>query len=372
MRCAPVQICGTDEYGTATETKAIEAGQTPQQICDHYHVVHASIYRWFDVGFDHFGRTTTPQQTAIAQDIFLKADANGYLLEDELEQLYCERDQRFLADRFVEGTCPHCAYGDARGDQCDQCGKLLNAIELQQPRCKLCKERPVVRSSRHLFLDLGRLQGESLSAWVDAQQVKGRWTDNAIAVTKAWLDGGLKPRCITRDLKWGTPVPKDGFRDKGQRGAGRPSSSPLLRHSLSLRPCLPHAARASLCSALLHRAVFYVWFDAPIGYLSITATYTPQWERWWKNPEQVQLYQFMGKVGLRAAHWGMYRPPTSRPLTLARTHPHSLCALVVGQRAVPRRSLMTVTSSGVARCAAAHRPLPSIPSLRVCAVCWTT
>ena len=264
-------VCGTDEYGTATETKAIEMGQTPQQICDHFYSVHSSIYQWFDCSFDHFGRTTTAQQTRIAQDIFNKCDANGFLLADELEQLYCEHDQRFLADRFVEGQCPHCHYPDARGDQCDQCGKLLNAIELLQPRCKLCQRTPIVRSSRHLFLDLARLQPR-LTEWVEAQQVAGQWTDNAVAVTKAWLDGGLKPRCITRDLKWGTPVPKDGYQDK----------------------------------------VFYVWFDAPIGYLSITATYTDQWERWWKNPQHVQLYQFMGKDNVpfvsAAAHAPQQRP----------------------------------------------------------------
>ena len=264
-------LCGTDEYGTATETKAIEMGMTPQQICDHFHTLHANIYDWFDCSFDLFGRTTTTQQTAIAQDIFLKADANGYLLADELEQLYCTTDQRFLADRFVEGTCPHCAFPDARGDQCDQCGKLLNAIELVQPKCKLCKTTPIVRSSRHLFLDLGRLQEERLSAWVSSQQVAGRWTENAIAVTKAWLDGGLKPRCITRDLKWGTPVPKAGYTDK----------------------------------------VFYVWFDAPIGYISIAANYTDEWQQWWKNPQHVQLYQFMGKDNVPFVHPHTHTPHTS-------------------------------------------------------------
>ena len=247
--------CGTDEYGTATETKAIEAGRTPQQICDEYFVLHRDIYRWFDIGFDFFGRTTTRQQTDIAQAIFTSIDANGYLLADQLQQLFCTRDQRFLADRFVEGTCPHCQYADARGDQCDQCGKLLNAVELLNPRCKLCRSAPEVRSSSHLFLDLERLQGETLAPWVERQQAAGYWTDNAVAVTRAWLEGGLKPRCITRDLKWGTPVPRPGYTDK----------------------------------------VFYVWFDAPIGYISITACYTEHWRQWWQQPQHVQLYQFMGK-----------------------------------------------------------------------------
>jgi len=251
-----IYVCGTDEYGTATETKALEEGLTPQAICDKYHAIHKRIYEWFDISFDKFGRTTTPQQTEIAQQIFLELEKNGWSSEAEVEQLYCEKCQRFLADRFVEGTCPDpaCAYDDARGDQCDKCGKLVNATELVNPKCKLCKSSPVVRLSKHLFLDLQKLQPE-LAAWFEKQSVKGEWSDNAINITEAWLKLGLKPRCITRDLKWGTPVPKLGFEDK----------------------------------------VFYVWFDAPIGYISITACYTPEWKQWWKNPENVELVQFMGK-----------------------------------------------------------------------------
>ncbi|XP_069735090.1 methionine--tRNA ligase, cytoplasmic isoform X1 [Phaenicophaeus curvirostris] len=247
-------VCGTDEYGTATETKAVEEGLTPQEICDKYNAIHADIYRWFDISFDFFGRTTTPSQTRIAQDIFQRLLARGFLLEDTVEQLRCEDCQRFLADRFVEGTCPFCSYEEARGDQCDKCGKLINAVELKKPQCKLCKSVPVVKPSRHLFLDLPKLE-ERLESWLEKSWAAGDWTANARYITRSWIRDGLKPRCITRDLKWGTPVPLDGFRDK----------------------------------------VFYVWFDAPIGYLSITANYTEHWERWWKNPEQVELYNFMAK-----------------------------------------------------------------------------
>ncbi|KAF3826088.1 hypothetical protein GH733_006202, partial [Mirounga leonina] len=236
-------LCGTDEYGTATETKAMEEGLTPQEICDKYHAIHADIYRWFNISFDIFGRTTTPQQTKITQDIFRRLLTRGFVLQDTVEQLRCERCARFLADRFVEGVCPFCGYEEARGDQCDKCGKLINATELKKPQCKVCRSCPVVKSSRHLFLDLPKtLPGSD-------------WTPNARFIIRSWLRDGLKPRCITRDLKWGTPVPLEGFEDK----------------------------------------VFYVWFDATIGYLSITANYTDQWERWWKNPEQVNLYQFMAK-----------------------------------------------------------------------------
>ncbi|KAM6308163.1 methionine--tRNA ligase, cytoplasmic isoform 2-T2 [Podargus strigoides] len=247
-------VCGTDEYGTATETKAVEEGLTPQEICDKYNAIHADIYRWFDISFDFFGRTTTPHQTTIAQDIFQRLLARGFLLRDTVEQLRCEDCQRFLADRFVEGTCPFCSYEEARGDQCDKCGKLINAVELKNPQCKLCRGVPVVKPTQHLFLDLPKLE-EQLEPWLEQSWATGDWTANARYITRSWIRDGLKPRCITRDLKWGTPVPLDGFRDK----------------------------------------VFYVWFDAPIGYLSITANYTEQWERWWKNPEQVELYNFMAK-----------------------------------------------------------------------------
>ncbi|XP_055973479.1 methionine--tRNA ligase, cytoplasmic isoform X1 [Sorex fumeus] len=247
-------LCGTDEYGTATETKAMEEGLTPKEICDKYHAIHADIYRWFNISFDIFGRTTTPHQTTITQDIFQRLLSRGFVLQDTVEQLHCEHCVRFLADRFVEGVCPFCGYEEARGDQCDKCGKLINAIELKKPQCKICRSCPVVKSSRHLFLDLPKLENP-LEDWLGKTMPGSDWTPNARFITRSWLRDGLKPRCITRDLKWGTPVPLEGFEDK----------------------------------------VFYVWFDATIGYLSITANYTDQWEKWWKNPEQVDLYQFMAK-----------------------------------------------------------------------------
>uniref|UniRef100_A0A7S1ET68 methionine--tRNA ligase n=1 Tax=Timspurckia oligopyrenoides TaxID=708627 RepID=A0A7S1ET68_9RHOD len=247
-------ICGTDEYGTATETKAQLENVTPKQICDHYHRIHADIYTWFDIKFDHFGRTSTKQQTEICQDIFWKVYKNGFIQEDQIEQLFCEKDQRFLADRFVFGTCPTCGYEDARGDQCENCGRMLNPSELIRPICSVCKSTPVSRSSKHLFLDLGQLQ-PSLEEWVAKTSVSGSWNSNAISMTNTWLRDGLKSRCITRDLKWGTPVPLQGFEDK----------------------------------------VFYVWFDAPIGYVSITAALTPEWKEWWQSPDKVELVQFMGK-----------------------------------------------------------------------------
>lgn len=246
-------VSGTDEYGTATETKAISEGLTPQEICDKYHDIHSSIYKWFNIDFDHFGRTTSPEQKTMVQDIFLKVKENGFLITDSVDQLQCKSCDRFLADRFVEGICPFCAYEDARGDQCDACGKLINAVELKKPRCKLCGSPPEIKTSEHIFLDLPKIEPK-LKDWVQKSQEEN-WSSNARHITKGWLNEGLKPRCITRDLKWGISVPMEGFKSK----------------------------------------VFYVWFDAPIGYISMTACYTDQWEQWWKNQEEVKLVQFMAK-----------------------------------------------------------------------------
>ncbi|PWN45969.1 hypothetical protein IE81DRAFT_336127 [Ceraceosorus guamensis] len=251
-------ICGTDEYGTATETKALEEKVSPQALCDKYHALHRQVYNWFGIGFDHFGRTTTPKQTTIAQDIFLKLHKNGYLEKRSMTQLYCEKDQRFLADRYVEGTCPKCGYDDARGDQCDGCGQLLDAVELIKPHCKLCSSAPIQKESSHLFLKIDDLQ-PATEKWAREAAEVGAWSANGRHITESWFKEGLRPFSLTRDLKWGVPVPVEGMEGK----------------------------------------VLYVWFDAPIGYPSITANYTEHWEQWWRNPEQVKLYQFMGKDNTR-------------------------------------------------------------------------
>ncbi|KAI1007146.1 putative methionine--tRNA ligase, cytoplasmic [Podosphaera aphanis] len=247
-------ICGTDEYGTATETKALEIGRSPRELCDEFHKKHKEIYDWFDISFDYFGRTTTKQQTIIAQDIFKKLHQNGYLEERTTKQPYCEAHGKFLADRFVEGTCPRCLDPGARGDQCDKCGGLLDPLELIEPRCKMDGTPPITRDTTHIFLKLDKLQ-KQLETWVSASSSEGEWSINGISIAKSWLEKGLESRSITRDLKWGTPVPLPNYEDK----------------------------------------VLYVWFDACIGYPSITANYTEHWKQWWHNPENVRLYQFMGK-----------------------------------------------------------------------------
>ncbi len=247
-------VCGTDEYGTATETKARDEGVTPQEICDKYHDLHKEIYKDFHISFDIFGRTSTPEQTEIAQEIFKDLDDKGLISEEVTKRTFCENDNMFLADRFVEGTCPFCGFDDARGDQCDNCGKLLEPENLKNARCKICGNTPVLKDTSHLYLELDRLQ-DRLETWAQESGNKGKWTNNAIQTTSSWFDRGLKPRPITRDLSWGIPVPKPGYENK----------------------------------------VFYVWFDAPIGYISITAQDRDDWKEWWQNPSNVRLYQFMAK-----------------------------------------------------------------------------
>jgi methionyl-tRNA synthetase len=251
-------VCGTDEYGTATETKALEEGISPRELCDRFHALHCDIYSWFGIAFDKFGRTSTARQTEITQSIFLDLDKNGFIKEQTIEQLYCESCSRFLADRYVRGICPFCGYTGARGDQCESCGKLLDPTELKEPKCSVCGKTPHMRSTTHLYIDLPAIRPK-LETWMKEASVRGFWANNAIQMTQAWIRDGLKERAITRDLKWGIPVPKKGFEDK----------------------------------------VFYVWFDAPIGYISITACAGDErgfsWEDWWRDPENTELFQFIGK-----------------------------------------------------------------------------
>lgn len=259
-------VCGTDEYGTATETKAQEEGKTPRELCDYYHAIHSDIYKWFNIAFDNFGRTSTPQQTEITQGMFLDLEKNGFVKEHTIEQLYCSSCGRFLADRYVRGTCPACGYEDARGDQCEHCGKLLDPTDLKNPRCSTCGATPEIRATKHLYIDLPGILPE-YEKWMKEASVSGVWAKNALQMTQAWIRDGLQERAITRDLKWGIPVPRDGFENK----------------------------------------VFYVWFDAPIGYISISkclfdrlsrgdkAASEANWKSWWQNPADVELFQFIGK-----------------------------------------------------------------------------
>ena len=265
-------ICGTDEYGTATETKAIEEKKTPRELCDYYYQEHTKIYDWFHINFDKFGRTSNEQCTEITQALFNDLDKAGYIKEHVNKQLFCQKCNMYLADRYVDGTCPKCGSTKARGDQCDDCGSLLDPIDLKDPKCHTCGSTPEVRETKHLYIDLPNLS-KNLDAWMAKTSVEGKWSDNAINITKAWIRDGLNERAITRDLKWGIPVPKAGYEDK----------------------------------------VFYVWFNAPIGYMSITKQLADElkaegkntfdWKSWWnpseseeaKGKEHVELFQFIGK-----------------------------------------------------------------------------
>ncbi|MCL2066107.1 MAG: methionine--tRNA ligase [Treponema sp.] len=268
--CETLYVCGTDEYGTATETRAAEEGITPRQLCDRYYAIHTGIYNWFNIAFDLFGRTCTPVHTEVTQDIYLKLNKAGYITEKSIEQLHCAQCSRFLADRYVRGICPHCGYNDARGDQCEACGKLLDPTDLKDPRCSACSCTPAVKETKHLYIDLPKIKN-ILEKWIKPASEKGFWANNAIQMSHAWIRDGLKERAITRDLKWGIPVPRAGYEQK----------------------------------------VFYVWFDAPIGYISITGnlgeeiikssknTAFSHWRDfvnyWWKSPDEVELFQFIGK-----------------------------------------------------------------------------
>ncbi|KIM32963.1 hypothetical protein M408DRAFT_326648 [Serendipita vermifera MAFF 305830] len=259
-------ICGTDEYGTATERQAQKEGKTPKELCDFYWDVHKKTYDWFELGFDYFGRTSTPKHTDITQAVFMNLRKNDFLERKETLQLYCEEDQKFLADRFAEGTCPYCSYPDARGDQCDGCSRTLDAIELINPRCvDNTSHKVVTKSSVHMYLKLDAIQPR-VEEWIRQSWAAGKWSPNNVVngsgeIIDGRLKAGLKPSAITRDLKWGVPVPAGG----GENELGTEGK------------------------------VIYCWFDAPLGYPSITANLTPDWEQWWFNQRDVKLYQFMGK-----------------------------------------------------------------------------
>jgi methionyl-tRNA synthetase len=257
-------ICATDEHGTPAELAAAAAGQDVRTYCDEQHEIQKSIGEQFALSWDYFGRTSSPQNAELTQHFAETLEKNGLIAEVVEQQVYSIDDGRFLPDRYVEGTCPHCGFEKARGDQCDNCGKLLDPIELIEPYSAVSGSKNLeVRDTRHLQLKQTDMEAR-IRAWVDAAD---GWPQFAKSIAYKWLDEGLRDRTITRDLKWGVPVtkdgqPREGFEDK----------------------------------------VFYVWFDAPIGYISATREWAEHtggdWESWWrtdKGADDVRYVQFMGK-----------------------------------------------------------------------------
>ena len=252
-------IAGTDEHGTTSEVGALKEGMDVQEYCDMYHKRHTQTYKDFNLSFDYFGRTSSEQNKEITYHIFEQLDKNGFIEERAIKQVYSVDDKMFLADRYITGTCPHCGYEKARGDQCENCTKVLEPTDLINPKSSVSGSANLeVRETKHLFLNLPKLETK-LAEWVKTKEPF--WPDVAYTIAQKWLKEGLQARCITRDLKWGFPVNKEGFEDK----------------------------------------VFYVWFDAPIGYIGITKQWADEnpdarnWKDWWMNASDVRHVEFMGK-----------------------------------------------------------------------------
>ncbi|MBR1605555.1 MAG: methionine--tRNA ligase [Alphaproteobacteria bacterium] len=252
-------ICGTDEHGTPSEVGAAKENMPVEEYCTKYHNRHKAVYEKFNLSFDFFGRTSTPQNEEIVNHIFNQLDKNGFIEEKTIKQVFSIDDNRFLPDRYITGTCPHCGYDKARGDQCENCTRVLEPTELINPRSTISGSTNLeVRETKHLFLKLPELEKE-LSEWVKTKEPY--WPDVAYSIAQKWLKEGLQERCITRDLKWGFSVPREGYDDK----------------------------------------VFYVWFDAPIGYIGISKQWAdekPQerdWCSWWLDAKDVYYVEFMGK-----------------------------------------------------------------------------
>ena len=249
-------ICGSDEHGVAISIKAKKEGTTPQAIIDKYHAIIKQSFADFGISFDNYSRTSAPIHHQTASDFFKKLYEQGDFIEEISEQLYDEEAHQFLADRFVIGTCPKCGNPEAYGDQCERCGSSLNATDLIDPKSSITGSKPTLKATKHWFLPLNRYQ-EFLEKWI-LEGHKSDWKPNVYGQVKSWLDDELKPRAVTRDLDWGIPVPIEGADGK----------------------------------------VLYVWFDAPIGYISSTKEWAERegkdWRPYWQD-KNTELVHFIGK-----------------------------------------------------------------------------
>lgn len=245
-------IGGSDEHGVPITIKAMQQGVTPQQIVDRYHEIIKRSFSEFGISFDIYSRTSNKIHHETASGFFRKMFDAGQFVEKVSEQYYDEATGHFLADRYITGTCPACGYEKAYGDQCEKCGSSLNATDLINPKSVLSGNVPVMKETKHWYLPLDQYE-----AWLKEWILEGHkedWKTNVYGQCKSWIDQGLQPRAVTRDLDWGVQVPVDGADGK----------------------------------------VLYVWFDAPIGYISATKELTPDWEKYWKDPE-TRLIHFIGK-----------------------------------------------------------------------------
>src|SRR5579871_3387007 len=252
-----LMVSGSDAHGTPILVAAEEQGATPLDVFRRYHEENQAVLEKLGISFDLFTHTHTPVHERTVQELFLALLENGYIARRVDENPYCPQHHRFLPDRYVLGTCPHCGSPTARGDECDRCGRVLEPRQLGDPKCRLCGHAAEFRPSEHFFLLLDKL-APSLERYLAD---KGYWRDNVVGVTRNFLDVGLHPTPITRDLDWGVPIPLEGYRSKR----------------------------------------FYVWFDAVIGYLSasrewaIRTGHPEAWQRFWEPSESVRSYYFLGK-----------------------------------------------------------------------------
>lgn len=245
-------ICGSDEHGVPITIRAKKEGVTPQDVCDRYHKLIKESFEKFGISFSIYSRTTSDVHAKTATEFFEKLYEKGEFIEQESEQYFDEEAKTFLADRYIKGECPHCGNPDAYGDQCEKCGKDLSPTELINPHSTISGSKPVLRTTKHWYLPLDKAQ-PWLEKWILADH--SNWRSNVVGQCKSWFDMGLKPRAVTRDLDWGIPVPVEGAEGK----------------------------------------VMYVWFDAPIGYISNTRELLPNdWEKWWKS-QDTRLVHFIGK-----------------------------------------------------------------------------
>ncbi|MDO4715483.1 MAG: methionine--tRNA ligase, partial [Bacteroidales bacterium] len=245
-------VCGSDEHGVPITIRARKEGITPQDVVDRYHSIIKESMAEFGVSFDIYSRTTSPTHKQVASDFFRELYDKGEFTELVSEQYYDEQVSTFLADRYITGTCPHCKNEGAYGDQCEKCGTSLTPTDLLNPKSAVSGATPVLRSTKHWYLPLDKHQ-EWLSTWI--LQDHPEWRANVSGQCKSWFEMGLQPRAVSRDLDWGIPVPVKGAEGK----------------------------------------VLYVWFDAPIGYISNTKELYPNdWEKWWKA-DDTRLVHFIGK-----------------------------------------------------------------------------